>query len=117
MTTTAPADTRAAPARRSSADEAMRRLLVIPDRPGRVTEADAHRLFSTSMLLSALRCLLSYVLLPVITPLIGAAAGVGPVLGIPIAVVALVFDVRGIRRFWLVDHKHRWPVTDRKSVV
>jgi hypothetical protein len=49
--------------------------------------------------------------LPVLTPLLGAYAGVGPALGIPIGIVALVFDVRGIRRFWLADHKWRWPVT------
>jgi hypothetical protein len=89
----------------------MRRVLRIPAGPPTVSEDAAHRLFSASMLLSAFRCLLSYVFLPIITPILGATAGAGPVLGIPIAVVALVFDVRGIRRFWLVDHRHRWGIT------
>jgi hypothetical protein len=26
-------------------------------------------------------------------------------------VVALVFDVRGVRRFWLANHRWRWPIT------
>lgn len=89
----------------------MRRLLHVPTGPPKVSEDSAHRLFSASILLSAFRCLLGYVFLPIVTPILGATAGVGPVLGIPIAVVALIFDVRGIRRFWLVDHRHRWGIT------
>ncbi len=93
------------------ADLVVRRLLRIPDGPPTVGQDAAHRIFSTSMALSGLRCLLGYVVLPIVTPALGAAAGVGPVVGIPIAVVALVFDVRGIRRFWLADHRWRWPIT------
>ncbi|MGH9063520.1 MAG: hypothetical protein ACRD0L_06045 [Acidimicrobiales bacterium] len=90
---------------------AMRRLLFIPEGRPTAGEDEAHRLFSASILLSALRCLLSYVALPIVTPLVGVTAGVGPVIGIPIAVVALVFDVKGTRRFWLADHRWRWGVT------
>jgi len=97
--------------KRAPADLAMRRLLCIPSGPPTVGEDATHRIFSTSMVLSGLRCLLGYVVLPILTPALGAAAGVGPIIGIPIAVVALVFDVRGIRRFWLADHQWRWPIT------
>jgi hypothetical protein len=93
------------------ADVVVRRLLFIPDDSGRVSDADAQRLFSTSIFISALRCLLTYVAFPVITPLVGAVAGVAPVIGIPIAVVALVFDVLGIRRFFRAGHRMRWPIT------
>lgn len=75
------------------------------------SESDAQRIFSTSILLSALRCLISYIALPVLTPLVGAIAGVAPVIGIPIAVTALTFDVLGMRRFFLARHRLRWPVT------
>lgn len=94
----------------STADAFMRRLLFVPDRKAATNDA-AQRLFGTSMLISALRCLLSYVVFPILTPLLGTAAGVGPAIGIPIAVVALVFDVRGTRRFWLANHRHRWAIT------
>ena len=77
----------------------------------RVTDAQVERTFSYSILLSAFRCLLSYVILPVVTPVLGAATNIGPALGIPVAAVALVFDAYGIRRFWLVRHRWRWPVT------
>ena len=63
------------------------------------------------MTISALRCLVTYVLLPLIAPIFGAASGAGPEIGVPISVVALVFDVRGVRRFWLADHKYRWAMT------
>ena len=97
--------------RRSAADAAMCKILCIPDQRAAVSESDVQRLFSASILISAARCLLSYVVLPIVTPLIGAATSVGPAIGIPIAVVALVFDVRGIRRFWLAKHRSRWAFT------
>lgn len=89
----------------------MRRLLRVPDQCPVARERDVHRLFSASILISALRCLLSYVVFPILAPAIGAAGGVGPAIGIPIALVALYFDAKGIRRFWLADHKYRWPIT------
>lgn len=97
--------------RRPAADTVARRLLFVPDEPRASSEQGAYSLFSTSMLLSALRCLLGYVVLPIITPLLGAATGFTPVVGIPVAAVALVFDVRGIRRFWLANHRWRWPIS------
>ena len=63
------------------------------------------------MVISGLRCLLSYVVLPFVAPAVGAATGVEPYLGIPISIVALVFDVRGLRRFWIADHRYRWHMT------
>jgi hypothetical protein len=96
---------------RSAPDAAMCRLLRIPENPAPVSEAQAQRLFSGSILLSALRCLLSYIVLPVLTPLIGAATSVSAGVGLPIGLVALYFDVRGIRRFWLAGHRQRWAIT------
>jgi hypothetical protein len=95
----------------------VRRLLRIPDGPAKVGDEAAHRLFSVSILLSALRCLLTYIALPILSPLLGAATGVGPYVGIPLAVVALVFDVMGIRRFWLADHRWKWGVSAIYVVV
>lgn len=89
----------------------MRRILFVPEGPVSAGEASAHRLFNIGILLSALRCLLTYVLFPIVTPLLGAATDVGPSIGIPIAVVALVFDVMGIRRFWMADHRLKWLMT------
>jgi hypothetical protein len=98
------------PGARPPADRAMRRLLRVPERRP-VSEDSAHRIFSVSILLSALRCLLTYIILPILAPVLGATTSVGPAIGIPLAVVALIFDVRGIRRFWLADHPWRWRMT------
>lgn len=105
-----------APSRRQRAEPVVRRLLVLPDpSPSRGVrageEAAAQRLFNVSMVLSGLRCLLSYVVLPVVTPALGVAARVGPIIGVPIAVVALVFDVMAVRRFWAADHRWRWGIS------
>jgi hypothetical protein len=96
---------------RSRADMAMRRLLFVPAGPSTVGDDAVHRMFSFSIVLSALRCLLSYVVFPIVTPALGLATGVGPAIGIPIAVLALTFDVVGIRRFWVNDHRWRWAMT------
>lgn len=100
-------------------DVAMKRLLRVPE-PTEASESSetereqsAERLFSFAMLLSGLRCTLSYVILPFVIPALGlgATARVGPEIGIPIGVVALFFDVKGIRRFWVAGHKWRWQMT------
>jgi len=89
----------------------MRRLLFVPAERPRGGYESAHRMFSLSIVVSAARCLLSYVVFPILTPVLGVATGVGPAIGLPIAVLALVFDVIGIRRFWVADNRWRWGMT------
>jgi hypothetical protein len=102
---------------RSRADQAMRRLLRVPENRAPIDESETHRIFSASIFLSALRCLLSYIVLPFVLPAIGLAKGVGPAIGIPIGLLALTFDAIGIRRFWLADHRQRWAFTALYAVV
>lgn len=99
----------AAPAR-SGADAVMHRLLRIPDVP-RASAARAERVFGQSLLVSMVRCLLTYVVLPVLGPVVGLAGGVGPVLGLTVGTVSMIAIVVSIRRFWLADHRMRWPYT------
>ena len=102
----------AAPDRAAAPDTGLTCPLPAPTPHRRRTSDDqVNRIFSVSILLSAFRCLLSYIFLPVVTPALGLAAGFGPALGIPIGILALVFDVLGIRRFWLADHRLKWPMT------
>jgi hypothetical protein len=102
---------------RPRADQTMRRLLRVPEDRAPIDESETHRIFSASIFLSALRCLLSYIVLPFVLPAIGLARGVGPAIGIPIGILALTFDVLGIRRFWLADHRQRWAFTALYAVV
>jgi len=74
-------------------------------------EAAAHRAFSTSILVSATRCLLTYVVLPFVAPAFGIAANVGPGFGLGIGAVAIGSNVLTIRRFHAADHKWKWAYT------
>lgn len=96
------------PIRRTKADLVVRRILRIRERPAGVTAAKAYSTFQKSMLISATRCTLTYVVFPFVLPAVGVATGVGPILGIIIGVIALTSDVFTIRRFFAVDHKYRW---------
>lgn len=93
---------------RSRADQIARRVLRIRERPEGVTQKAALKAFEKSMLISAIRCTLTYVVFPFVLPALSFAKGVGPVLGIAIGSVAMVCDVFTIRRFFAVDHKWRW---------
>jgi hypothetical protein len=106
---TAPAA--AAPVVRSRADVFMRRLLRVDDAQPRMREDELRSAFSRSILVSATRCIITYLLIPFLGPVLGLAAGVGPVIGIPIGALAIVFNVKSIRRFWRADHRFRWHYT------
>lgn len=69
------------------------------------------RLFTLSMVISGIRCVLAYVVLPFVTPFLGLAPGVGPVLGLVIGVVAIAANVFSLRRFWKANHRWRIPIT------
>ena len=99
-----------ATAPRPAADAAMRRLLRIPEGQT-ASEGAAQRAFSTSVLVSATRCTLTYLVLPFLLPALGLAAGVGPAIGIPVGLVAIASNVATIRRFWAADHRWRWAYT------
>lgn len=96
---------------RTQADLVVRRVLRIRDRPAGVTAASAYGAFQRSMLISAIRCTLTYVVFPFVAPAVGFATGVGPEIGILIGTFAIVCDTLTIRRFFAVDHKWRWPVS------
>ena len=101
----------AAPVSRSRADLLVRKVLRIQERPPGVSAASAYATFQRSMLISATRCTLTYVIFPFVLPAIGIVSGVGPILGVIIGVIAMTCDVFTIRRFFQVDHRWRWPVS------
>ena len=109
--------TPAAPVQRPPADEFVRRLLRIPADRAKGTRKDANKAFSTSIVVSAVRCILTYLVLPFVAPVLGIAKDVGPWVGIPIGVVAIVCNVLSMRRFWAADHKWRWAYTGIATVV
>ncbi len=96
---------------RSDADLRMRRLLRIPDDGHRGSARGAENAFSTSVLISAVRCLLTYIVLPIGGPIVGIAGGVGPAVGLIVGTVSSVAIVASMRRFFRADHRWRWRYT------
>lgn len=75
------------------------------------------RLFSRSILISAVRCLLTYIVFPWLLPALGVARGVGPGIGLAVGAVAIWFNVASIRRFWAADHPWKKPITVLNGAV
>ena len=82
-----------------------------------VSEDQANRTFSTSVLVSAVRCTLAYVVFPWLLPAAGLAGDVGPALGLVIGPIAIAFNAASIRRFHASDHRWRWQVTALNCAV
>ena len=87
----------------------MRRLLRLP--AGADPGQTAEKAFGTSLLVSTVRCLLTYVLLPILKPVVDLSGGVGPVVGLVIGAVSAAAIVYSMRRFWRASHRWRWGYT------
>jgi hypothetical protein len=105
------------PGERSSADRFMRRLLRLPVDGPKASADAARKAFQTSLMVATVRCLLMYIVLPFVLPIIGVASGVGPWIGLPISIAAIVAISMSIRRFWRADHSKRWHYTVLGTVV
>lgn len=99
------------------ADLRMRRLLRLPLDAPKASEASARSLVERSLLISTVRCLLTYILLPFVAPILGVGLGVAPVVGLVVGTVAIVANVASVRRFWRADHKYRWHYTALAAVI
>lgn len=75
------------------------------------SDTDVTRAFSLSVAVSAVRCTLTYLVFPWLLPVVGVAGGVGPAIGLPIAVLAIGFNLASIRRFWRADHRWKVPMS------
>lgn len=93
---------------RSDADRLVRRILFLPVDGPKASIFGAHGAFSTSIAISAIRCLITYVFLPILSPLLNLSGAVGPWLGLVVGAVSAVAIVFSIRRFFAADHKYRW---------
>jgi len=106
-----------APSHWTPADLWMRRLLALPLDAPKATEASARSLVERSLLISMVRCLLTYVVLPFVAPLLGVGLGVTPVVGLVVGTVAIAANVASVRRFWRADHRYRWHYTAFASLI
>ena len=97
----------------SAADRFMLRLL-------RIKQVDpidiegvkkAHRAFRWAIVFSAIRCTITYLVIPILIPIISVAGAVATPVSIGLCVAADINGVIGVRRFWKTDHVGKWKYT------
>ena len=98
------------------ADRFMRRLLGVHV-ADREAGAGAHSAFRTSVVISGIRCLITYLLIPVLVPVLSLAGWVAAPIGIALCVYAVVNGIVSLKRFWRADHRHRWMYTFFMAIV
>lgn len=97
---------------RRPADRFMRKLLRVESttRTAKL-ERSAHRYLQASMIISGIRCLITYLLIPIAVPLIGLSGTVSAPIGLLLSAVAVVTGVVSLRKFWRSDNRYRWMYT------
>ena len=101
---------------RSSGDQLMRKVLRIENTSAESNEA-AQSALQKSILISAIRCTLTYVLIPFVVPVLGFAAAVDAPLGIALSLVAIVSVTYSLRKFFGSDHPRRWQYAALAGVL
>jgi hypothetical protein len=96
---------------RSDADRRMRRLLRLPEDAPQGSILGAQNAFSRSIAISAVRCLLTYIVIPAVGLAIGISGAVAPAIGLVLGVVSMTAIFFAMRRLFAADHKWRWWYT------
>lgn len=99
-----------------AADRFMRGALRIRALDRRSTQG-AHRAFRVSVMVSAVRCLITYALIPIMVPILSLSGWVATPIGMALCVLAVVNGMISVRRFWRSDHRQRWMYTAFIGVV
>lgn len=64
-----------------------------------------------SLVVSAVRCILSYVVVPLAVPVFGWLDGAATPLSLALSVTAVALAVHSLRRVWLANWSRRWGYT------
>lgn len=89
----------------------MRRLLRIGDVVDEDAIFGARRSTTAAMVVSGIRCIVTYLVIPILAPFIEILETIDPPLAIALSSLAAVMGVAGVRRFWIADHRSRWLYT------
>ncbi len=95
----------------SRLDQWIGHLLWVKGQPtsaAALAESDAQRAFSFSLIFTGIRCILQYIILPFLLPLIGIAAELTLPLMLIINLAAIVSAIYSVRRFWQINYQYRW---------
>ena len=97
---------------RSAMERLVRRILLVEGAAPRSLMP-----MTGSLALSAVRCILSYVLIPILLPVVGWLGPVATPLSLALTLLAVGLAVRSLRRVWLADWSGRWGYTAFAGVV
>lgn len=102
---------------RPAIDRAMRRLLKVGDDVDRGAVLRARRNTTTAIVVAGIRCLITYILIPVLAPYIVLVRTIGAPLSIALSVLGITMGISATRRFWVANHRYRWAYTGFIAVV
>jgi hypothetical protein len=71
----------------------------------------ARRSTTTAIVVSGVRCTITYLLIPILAPFFGFLEALDAPVSIVLSTVAIVMGIGGVRRFWIADHRARWSYT------
>ena len=95
----------------------MRKLLRVGDAVDKSAIFGARRSTTTAIVLSGIRCTITYLLIPVLAPFLGLLETLDAPISIVLSSFAIVMGIRGVRRFWIADHRARWSYTAFIGIV
>ncbi|QNN63814.1 hypothetical protein H9L06_01165 [Leucobacter denitrificans] len=83
----------------------------------RKAEQSAHRNMQIAMIITGIRCIITYLAIPIAVPIIGLSGAVSAPIGIGLSIIAVVTGISSLRQFWRSDHKYRWMYTAFIAVI
>jgi len=95
----------------------MRRLLHVGDMVDKNAIFGARRSTTTAIVISGIRCMITYLLIPFLAPFVGLLDTFSVPITVALSVLAIVMGISGLRRFWIADHRARWSYTFFIGVV
>lgn len=95
----------------------MRQLLRVGDVVDKSAIFGARRSTTAAIVVSGIRCTLTYLLIPLLAPFVGILDTFDAPISIVLSATAMAMGIAGVRRFWIADHRSRWAYTVFIGVV
>ncbi len=94
----------------SAADRFMRRLLFVPEIDPALA-GSAERPIWTAIVITAVRCVITYVIIPVAVTVVNFLEVLSTPISIVLYLFAFINGIVGVRRLWISNHELRWHFT------
>ncbi len=96
---------------RTPADRFIRQLLRVGDIVDRNAIFGARRATTAAIVVSGIRCSITYLLIPIMAPFVGFLNTLDAPISLGLSSFAVVMSVGGVRRFWIANHRARRAYT------